>query len=656
MACHCAGRTAGCLSGFAGQPVAGAGMTPLEMLARLGAHPVTGGDADWPDSGLVPESGTRFAVWAPNASRVAVVGDFNDWDGRRHPMTPPGDDGVWECVVPGVGPGALYKFELHDRHGNLLPLKSDPFARRFELPPATASVVCPDGPFAWSDDAWMQARPQRQQPDAPLAIYEVHAGSWLDDESAVVMWRDTGPKMLRYAEEMGFTHIELMPVTEHPFGGSWGYQPLGMFAPTARYGTPGDFARFINDCHEAGLGVIMDWVPAHFPDDPHGLAHFDGTALYEHADPRQGLHPDWDTHIYNLGRNEVRAFLIASALHWLRTFHVDGLRVDAVASMLYLDYSREPGQWIPNRHGGNHNLEAIDFLHELSAAVREHCPGALLIAEESTAWPGVTAPAEQGGLGFSGKWNMGWMHDTLSYMQVDPLFRGHQHQALTFGLVYAFSERFILPIRHDDVVHGKGSLLGRMPGDPWQQLAGVRATLAWMWTHPGKKLLFMGSELAQPGEWDHDGQLPWTLLGDAGHRGVHRLVQDLNRLYRRWPALHREEDRPTGFAWVVGDDRRNSVLAFLRQAWGEASLLVVANFTPVPRAHYRLGVPRGGYWKELINSDGSDYGGSNLGNCGGAMAQPGESHGQPWFLELTLPPLAVLVLTPNPEESEVDHG
>ena len=617
----------------------------LDLGHCLGARPMT----------IAGVPGVRFAVWAPNARRVSVVGDFNHWDGRRHPMRLRLEAGVWELFIPRLQPGSRYQYELLGPHG-LLPLKADPVARRCEPPPATASVVAAPLEHAWEDGQWLAQRPARQRFDAPLSIYEVHAASWRRPPSGEADWRWLADELVPYAVDLGFTHLELLPITGHPFAGSWGYQSLSLFAPHAPLGSPDDLAAFIDRCHQAELGVLLDWVPGHFPTDAHGLARFDGSALYEHEDPREGFHLDWNTLIYNLGRNEVRGFLIASALYWLEEFHFDGLRVDAVASMLYRDYSRPPGEWVPNRHGGRENLEAIDFLRELNQTVADRVPGALVIAEESTAWPGVTAPVEEGGLGFSGKWNMGWMHDTLSYMQVDPLFRGHHHQALTFGLVYAFSERFILPISHDEVVHGKGSLLGRMPGDPWQQLAGVRATLAWMWTHPGKKLLFMGSELAQPGEWDHDGQLPWTLLGDAGHRGVHRLVQDLNRLYRRWPALHREEDRPTGFAWVVGDDRRNSVLAFLRQAWGEASLLVVANFTPVPRAHYRLGVPRGGYWKELINSDGSDYGGSNLGNCGGAMAQPGESHGQPWFLELTLPPLAVLVLTPNPEESEVDHG
>lgn len=615
-------------------------MTPLSMLARMGAHPVPPGDADLQDAGQAQAGGTRFAVWAPNASGVAVVGDFNGWDGRRHPMLP-GDDGVWECFVPGVEPGALYKFELHDRHGHLLPLKSDPFARQFELPPATASVVCDDEPFPWGDDAWMQKRAEGQTPEAPMSIYEVHAGSWLDDAADVVMWRDTGPKLIRYARQMGFTHIELMPVTEHPFGGSWGYQPVGLFAPTSRYGTPGDFARFINDCHQAGLGVIMDWVPAHFPDDPHGLAHFDGTALFEHADPRQGLHPDWDTHIYNLGRNEVRAFLIASALHWLREFHVDALRVDAVASMLYLDYSREPGQWIPNRHGGNHNLEAINFFRELHAAVEEHCPGTLLIAEESTAWPGVTATPENGGLGFDYKWNMGWMHDTLSYMQHDQVHRRHHHDAMTFGMVYAWSERFILPLSHDEVVHGKGALLNKMPGDVWQRFANLRAYFGFMWGHPGKKLLFMGGETGQPAEWDHDGSVDWDVLTQPLHAGLQRLVQDLNHMYCEVPALHATDHNPASFSWAVADDAQNSVFAFCRHH-GDVNALIVSNMTPVQRVRYRIGVPAAGQWGEWLNTDASLYGGSNVGNFGGVETEPVPLHGHAQSIAITLPPLATL--------------
>lgn len=605
-------------------------MNPLDMIARMGAHAVE----------VDGSPGTRFAVWAPNASAVSVVGDFNNWDGRQHPMRA-GDDGVWECFVPGVQAGRLYKYQLHNRHGDLLPLKSDPFARQFEHPPATASVVVADDAFAWTDDAWMKEREARQAHDAPMSIYEVHPGSWLDAPGDVSTWAEVGPKLIQYAKGLGFTHIELLPITEHPFGGSWGYQPLGMFAPSARYGTPADFARFVDDCHAADLAVIMDWVPAHFPDDAHGLADFDGTALYEHADPRQGLHPDWDTRVYNMGRDEVRSFLIASALYWLRNFHIDGLRVDAVASMLYLDYSRAPGQWIPNRHGGNQNLEAVDFLHQLSHAVAEHCSGAMLIAEESTAWPGVSAPVAQGGLGFDYKWNMGWMHDSLAYMRHDPVHRRYHHDAMTFSIVYAWSEHYILPLSHDEVVHGKGSLLGKMPGDPWQRFANLRAYYGFMWGHPGKKLLFMGGEIGQDKEWDHDATLDWDVLSRPLNAGLQRLIGDLNAMYVQCPELYMNDSDPEAFAWVVGDDAVNSVFAFRRQH-GASHILVVSNMTPVPRYHYRVGVPEAGRWREVLNTDAASYGGSNLGNQGEVHAEPVSSHGLPQSLALTLPPLSTL--------------
>jgi 1,4-alpha-glucan branching enzyme len=555
--------------------------------------------------------------------------------------------GVWEIFLPGVGPGARYKFELLAADGRLLPLKGDPFARQTEAPPATASIVALPNEFAWTDAEWLSRRAARQRPDAPMAIYEVHMGSWVKASEPGSVWRDAGVRLIDYARSMGFTHIELLPISEHPFGGSWGYQPLGLFAPTARWGAPADFAFFVDACHRAGLGLILDWVPAHFPSDLHGLVRFDGTALYEHADPRQGLHPDWNTLIYNMGRKEVANFLVASALEWIRRYHVDGLRVDAVASMLYLDYSRRPGQWTPNPYGGRENLEAVAFLRQLNTVLREQCPGVIMIAEESTAWPGVTAPLEQGGLGFHYKWNMGWMHDTLLYMRLDPVHRRHHHGGMTFGLVYAWSERFILPLSHDEVVHGKGSLLGKMPGDRWQRFANLRAYYGFMWAHPGKKLIFMGAELAQEREWDHDGQLDWDLLEDPLHAGVQALVRDLNALYAESSALHGGDAVASGFEWVVGDDRDHSVFAFLRRHDDGKLALVVSNMTPVPRHGYRVGVPRAGLWREGLNTDAAVYGGSNLGNSGFAQTEAVSAHGQGQSVSLILPPLSTLIFFPQ---------
>ncbi len=593
--------------------------------------------------------GVRFAVWAPNARRVSVVGDFNNWDGRRHPMRLRAEAGVWELFVPRLGPGTAYKYEVMGADGHVLPLKADPVALAAELAPATASVVVDPAPHAWNDEAWMASRAARHAPDAPLSIYEVHAGSWWKPgDGGLPDWDELADRLIPYVAGLGFTHLELLPITEHPFGGSWGYQPLGLFAPTARFGRPDGFARFVDRCHASGLGVLLDWVPAHFPTDPHGLGRFDGTALYEHADPREGFHRDWNTLIYNFGRNEVRGFLIASALFWLERFHVDGLRVDAVASMLYRDYSRAADEWVPNHLGGRENLEAVAFLRELNDAVAERCPGAMVIAEESTAWPGVTRPVSEGGLGFSYKWNMGWMHDSLHYVQEDAINRRWHHDSLTFGLVYAFSEKFVLPLSHDEVVHGKGSLLGKMPGDDWQKRANLRAYFGFMWSHPGKKLLFMGDELAQPTEWNHDAQLPWHLLDDPGHAGVQQLVRTLNAAYRDVPALHQRDCEPSGFSWVVGDDREQSVLAFLRHAAGEASpVLVVCNFTPVPRHGYRIGVPAGGSWREIVNTDANAYGGGGVGNLGSVVATPDPSHGHDHSVALTLPPLATIMLTPG---------
>jgi 1,4-alpha-glucan branching enzyme len=556
--------------------------------------------------------------------------------------------GVWELFVPRLGPGAAYKYELIGPHGQMLPLKADPVALATEMPPATASRVLDPAEFRWTDGAWMAGRAGRHAPEAPLSIYEVHPGSWWHDgEGQAPDWDRLADRLIPYAQGLGFTHLELLPITEHPFGGSWGYQPLSMFAPSARFGTPEGFARFVDRAHDAGLGIILDWVPAHFPTDAHGLYRFDGTPLYEHADPREGFHRDWNTAIYNFGRHEVRGFLLASAMHWLERYHVDGLRVDAVASMLYRDYSRPAGEWIPNRFGGRENLEAVSFLQELNALVAERCPGAMTIAEESTAWPGVTRPTNEGGLGFSYKWNMGWMHDTLRYMQRDPSHRSWHHDDMTFGLVYAWSERFVLPLSHDEVVHGKGSLLGKMPGDPWRRFANLRAYLGFMWTHPGKKLLFMGGELANPAEWNHDAALPWGLLDDARHAGIQRLVHDLNDAYRALPALHRLDAAPEGFRWVVGDDRAQSVFAFLRLgAEGDAPALVVCNLTPIPRTGYRIGVPWGGAWREVVNTDAEAFGGSNMGNGGAVHAEPVPSHGFDQSLNLLLPPLATLILAP----------
>ncbi|WP_371820297.1 1,4-alpha-glucan branching protein GlgB [Verticiella alkaliphila] len=600
---------------------------------RLGAHACT-----W--HGV---AGTRFAVWAPNARRVSVVGDFNSWDGRRHPMRLRFTAGVWELFLPGVGPGSRYKFEILGAHGGVSQ-RADPFARQTEAPPGTASIVVDPTPFAFTDAEWMAQRAERHALDAPISIYEVHAGSWRREDGRELNWHALADRLVPYVKALGFTHIELMPIMEHPFGGSWGYQPLGLFAPTARYGSPADFAYFVNACHAAHIGVILDWVPAHFPNDAHGLVEFDGTALFEHADPREGYHPDWNTMIYNLGRNEVRNFMIASGIAWLQRFHVDGLRVDAVASMLYRDYSRKAGEWVPNIHGGRENLESITFLQALNEAVDTRCPGAITIAEESTAWPGVTAPVRDGGLGFHYKWNMGWMHDTLHYLEQDPIHRRFHHHHMTFGLVYAWSEHFVLPLSHDEVVHGKGSLLGKMPGDDWQRFANLRAYFGFLWTHPGKKLLFMGGEIAQRAEWNHDAELAWNTLDDPRHRGVQHLVRDLNRVYRELPALHQRDANPDGFAWVVGDDSTNSVLAYLRQAPGTAPVLVVVNLTPVPRGDYRIGVPHAGFWAERLNSDADLYGGSGMGNAGGRATDDVTAHGFAQSLSLVLPPLSTLIL------------
>jgi 1,4-alpha-glucan branching enzyme len=591
-------------------------------------------------------AGVAFSVWAPNARRVSVVGDFNNWDGRRHPMRLRVEAGIWEIFIPRLEPGARYKYELVGADGSLI-AKADPLARATEPPPATASVVAPRPDFAWSDAQWMAERAGRQRADAPMSIYEVHAGSWLRPEGAgsTLDWRGLEERLIPYVARMGFTHVELLPIMEHPFGGSWGYQPLSQFAPSARFGSPRDFARFVDSCHREGIGVILDWVPAHFPTDAHGLACFDGTHLYEHADPKEGFHQDWNTLIYNLGRAEVAGFMVASALWWLETFHVDGLRVDAVASMLYRDYSRKSGEWVPNVHGGRENLENVAFLKLFNQIVAERCPGAVTIAEESTAWPGVSAPVEQGGLGFDFKWNMGWMHDTLQYAGRDPMYRRWHHGEMTFSMVYAWSERFVLPISHDEVVHGKGSLLGKMPGDRWRQLATLRAYLAFMWAHPGKKLLFMGCELGQESEWNHDAEIAWPLLERPEHAAVQRLVADLNRLYADEPALHRFDSDPQGFEWLIGEDSTNSVFSFARKGNADdASVVFLLNMTPQPHFEYHLPLPAAGRWRELLNTDSAAYCGSDRGNGGLVTAEAAPLNGRPASARLVVPPLGALFL------------
>src|SRR3954469_20252227 len=591
--------------------------------------------------------GFVFALWAPNARRVSIVGDFNGWDGRRHPMRLRHEFGVWELFVPGLEAGGRYKFEVLGADGALLPLKADPVAFAAERPPATASILHGPPRPEWRDAAWMEARP-RDLRHAPFSIYECHLGSWArvpGEGNRYLTYRELAERLIPYVKDLGFTHIELLPITEYPFDGSWGYQTISLFAPTSRFGTPEDFAAFVEAAHAAGIGLILDWVPGHFPLDAHGFGRFDGTHLYEHADPRQGFHQDWGTYIYNFGRQEVAAFLVANARFWCERYHLDGLRVDAVASMLYLDYSRRPGEWIPNRYGGNENLEAIDFLRRMNETVYAASPGVVTIAEESTAWPGVSHPTYTGGLGFGFKWNMGWMHDTLRFISKDPIHRRYHHHDLTFGLLYAFSENFILPLSHDEVVHGKGSLLGKMPGDRWQRFANLRAYYGFMWGHPGKKLLFMGGEFGQEREWNHDHSLDWHLLEDPLHRGVKDLVRDLNRAYRDLPALHERDCEAGGFQWLVSDDADNSVIAWARFGTDPGRVaIVISNFTPVPRAGYHLGVPLPGHYREVVNTDAAPYGGSNVGNMGGVTAVAEEAHGRPQSIFVTLPPLATIIL------------
>lgn len=611
--------------------------THRRIWQALGAHAMTHEGA----------AGVHFAVWAPGAQRVSVVGDFNFWDGRRTPMRKCGATGVWEIFVPGPGEGTLYKYDILGQGGHRLPLKADPVGFGSEHPPANASVVRNIGNPQWSDGDWMATRRQHQTIEAPVSIYEVHPGSWkrANGGTRPLSYHELAEDLIPYVADMGFTHIELMPVSEHPFDGSWGYQPIGLFAPTIRHGTPDEFRAFVDAAHSRGLGVLLDWVPGHFPNDAHGLGRFDGTALYEHADPREGFHPDWSTLIYNYGRVEVSNYLISNALYWLEEYHIDGLRVDAVASMLYRDYSRVDGEWVPNKDGGRENYEAILLLQNMNTVTYGEVPGIMTVAEESTAFEGVSRPVANGGLGFGFKWNMGWMNDTLSYMAKEPVYRKHHHHRMTFGIRYAWSENYILPISHDEVVHGKGSMIGKMPGNTWQKFANLRAYYAFMWTHPGKKLLFMGCEFAQVAEWNHDASLDWHLLDHGGHKGVQTLVRDLNRLLRATPALYRNDTRPEGFAWIDASDAENSVYVYLRRGDADDKQIVVAlNMTPVERRGSRVGLPVSGHWREVLNTDAGAYGGGNRGNFGGVETGDIAWHGQPQSAIVTLPPLSAIVL------------
>ena len=611
------------------------------LWERLGAHVLKHEGA----------AGVHFAVWAPHAQRVSVVGDFNQWDGRRSQMRKRIDSGVWEIFVPELGEGCCYKYEIIGPKGELLPLKADPFGASAELRPATASRVARVDDLAWTDAAYLEAHRAPGAWSRPISIYEAHLGSWRrTPDGGFLSYDQLAESLIPYAAGLGFTHLELMPVAEHPLDASWGYQPVGLYAPTRRFGDPDGFARFVDAAHRAGLGVILDWPAAHFPTDAHGLYRFDGTPLYEDADARRGFHPDWNTAIFDFGRREVMNFLLANALYWLEVFHVDGLRVDAVASMLYLDYSRRPGEWAPNVRGGRENLEAEAFLKALNTVVHGAHPGALMIAEESTTWPGVSRPVDEGGLGFGFKWNMGWMNDTLAYVSKDPVYRRHHHRQLTFGLVYAFSENFVLPLSHAEVVHGKGSILARMPGDDWRKFANARAYYGFMWGYPGKKLMFMGQEFGQRAEWNFNQGLDWELLQHASHQGLQRAVGDLNRLYRETPALHARDCEAEGFRWIVVDDEAQSVVAWLRfGAPGDPPVAVVCNFTPEPRSPYRIGLPHAGWWREVFNSDAGVYGGSGLGNLGGTHAHETPSHGYPASAEIVLPPLATVYFRYEPD-------
>ena len=616
-----------------------------EIYDKLGAHVAE----------VAGVSGLRFAVWAPNATGVAVVGDFNDWHGHAHVMSPQASSGVWAIFVPGLGPGEKYKFEVRWRDGSRV-MKADPYARQFEVPPRSASIAWTSD-YVWRDDEWLTARAANGHLlERPMTAYEVHLGSWRRGEDNIFLsYRDLAAQLVPYVRDLGFTHIELLPVMEHPFAGSWGYQVTGFFAPTSRFGTPDDFKFFVDECHRAGIGVILDWVPGHFPKDSYGLIRFDGTALYEHDDPRRGEQKDWGTLIFNYGRHEVRNFLLANALFWLKEYHIDGLRVDAVASILYLDYSRKAGEWMPNQFGGRENLEAIDFVRQLNTLVHEKHPGAITLAEESTAWPAVSRPVYGGGLGFTFKWNMGWMHDMLRYASHDPVHRKWHHNDITFSMLYAYNENFVLPFSHDEVVHGKRSMVAKMPGDWWQKHANLRALLAYMYVHPGKKLLFMGSEFAQSREWNHDTSLDWHLLDYPSHRGMWALVRDLNHVLAGEPALFERDHSPDGFSWIDCNDHEHSVISFLRRGkTPDDVVVVVVNFTPVVRQDYRIGVPRGGKYLEILNTDAAVYGGSNVGNNGEIEADGIARHGHAQSLSLTLPPLGCLVFKPSPRGSDLE--
>jgi 1,4-alpha-glucan branching enzyme len=611
----------------------------LRLWERLGAHALA----------VDGEPGTYFAVWAPSATRVSVVGDFNGWHRDSHLLAPRGSSGVWEGWIPGVRPGALYKYHIHGPHAGYRADKADPLAFYCETPPRTASIVW-DLDYAWGDAAWMAERARRNALDAPIAIYEMHVGSWMrvpEEGNRSLSYRELAPRLADHLERLGFTHVEFLPIMEHPFFGSWGYQTTGYFVPSSRYGTPQDFMYLVDFLHQRGIGVILDWVPSHFPTDEYGLGYFDGTHLYEHADPREGFHPDWNSYIFNYGRHEVRAFLISSALFWLEQYHVDGLRIDAVASMLYRNYSRQDGEWIPNIYGGNENLEATSFLRRLNSEIYQRHPDVQTYAEESTAWTMVSRPTYMGGLGFGLKWDMGWMHDTLDYFQRDPIYRSHHHSELTFRQLYAYFENFVLPLSHDEVVYGKGSLLRKMPGDDWQKFANLRLLYGYMYGQSGKKLLFMGAEFGQWSEWNHDGSLEWHLTRYERHQQVERWMGDLNRLYREEPALHTRDNDPAGFEWCDVNDSAQSTLSFLRIGSDPSQvLLAVFNFTPMPRYNHRVGVPAGGIWRELLNSDAAEYGGGGLGNFGRVEAAPVHWHGRPQMLTITLPPLAVVYFKP----------
>ncbi|MBW3672075.1 MAG: 1,4-alpha-glucan branching protein GlgB [Acidobacteria bacterium] len=591
------------------------------------------------------KAGTFFAVWAPNARSVSVIGDFNDWDKDAWYLRPRGSSGIWEGFIPDVGTGSRYKYHIRSQGDHSVD-KADPFGVMHETPPRTGSVVTTLD-YEWNDDEWMSSRKERFGLDAPVSVYEMHLGSWMrvpEENGRSLGYRELAPKLAEYLNEMGFSHVEFLPVMEHPFFGSWGYQTTGYFAPSSRFGTPQDFMYLVDYLHQNGIGVILDWVPSHFPSDEHGLSYFDGTHLFEHEDPRQGYHPDWNSYIFNYGRNEVRSFLSSSAAFWIDKFHIDGLRVDAVASMLYLDYSRKEGEWIPNKYGGRENIDAIEFLRRLNTDLYGSHPDIQTIAEESTAWPMVSRPTYLGGLGFGMKWDMGWMHDTLTYMSKDPLFRPHHHNSLTFRLIYAYTESFMLPLSHDEVVHGKGSLLGKMPGDDWQKFANLRLLYSYMWAQPGKKLLFMGGEIAQRAEWNHDGSLEWHLTEQEPHRGIQKVVADLNSTYRKHRPMHEIENDPSGFEWIDANDSAQSVISFLRRDKEGNAVVAVFNFTPVPRRNYLIGVPESGFWREIFNSDAEIYGGSGMGNLGRVETAPVQIHGRRNALNLTLPPLGAIFL------------